>query len=147
LEARVHAKLLLVDAVEAVSCGDHDIARRRLSKACSLAPDLSCDPEIVLGVIRLSPVDPVVAPRLIATIASLWPDRGAQTARYLEGYGAIRALRARQFTAAARQARLARSWLDASFLTRTTPISIRLLRGWAHQKTARGKETAPEQQL
>jgi GT2 family glycosyltransferase len=141
LEARLQAKLLVVDAIQALSLGDHEGAGRRLSAACSLAPELSCDPEIILGVMRLLPIQPDAAPRLVATTAALWPDRRAQTPRYLEGYGVIRALQARQLMAAAQQAGRAYSWLDPSFLMRTAPLSIRLFQRWLHLRTARGMET------
>ena len=136
---RARAKLILVEAIRALPGGDPTFVRRQLAAACALAPDLSREPEIVLGLLRLLPVEPAEAPGLVARAAGLWPDQGSDTARYFRGYGAVRALRARQPRLALQLCRT-RWWLSPRFLARAVPISTRLVRGWVHRMTARGVE-------
>ena len=141
LSARSRAKGLLLDVAQALARGDHESAGSGLAAACALAPDLSREPEIILSLLQCLPVEPDEGPRRIATVAELWPDQESDTARYLRGYGAVRALRAHQFTEAAQQFGRARGWLNPAFLVRAAPISARLVRGWLHQKTARAPIT------
>ncbi len=143
LIARARARVLLVEAVRGLSTGDHEATRRALVEACALAPELSSTPEIVLGQLRLAPVEDTEASRLINAAGRLWPAQDSDTARYLHGYGAVRTLRAGHVTEAGRQLWPARTWLDPRFLARTTPISFRLVRGWLQQRRGHGDETVP----
>ena len=142
LEARIEAKELLVDCLIAFAASDREAGRRLLARACRRAPDLSRRPEIVIATLRLLPVPRNQLPLVFEAISESWPDRDAQTPRYLSGYGAVRALRAGRIGAAARQARAARAWLSPRFLAGAAPLSIRLVRGWVADKAARGVETA-----
>jgi hypothetical protein len=140
LADRARATALLAEAVQDLIRGDPETARQGLEAACALAPDLSSAPEICLALLQVTPLESPDLPPLVATLASLWPDPRSDTARYLQGYAAIRALRARQPTTTARQLWRARRWLTPSFLARSAPLSLRLVRGWLHERSARVNE-------
>ncbi len=141
LAARLDGKELLVSALAAFARRDEGSGRRLLAEACSRLPALSHEPEVVIAALQLMPVPRREAALVVEALAAAWPDRVADTPRYLSGYGAVRALGGRRLRSALRQAVRAGGWLRPRFLARTAPVSATLVRGWLHEKAARGIET------
>jgi GT2 family glycosyltransferase len=83
LAQRVRGKLHYTRALRALDEGDAQEFRTELEAACSLLPELSTEPQLVIdGLWFLIPrtEEPGAAVDVMATAASAWPDRRSQTA-------------------------------------------------------------------
>jgi hypothetical protein len=84
-------------AIAALAEGNEDTARLELASACLLLPDLSTDPELVLGRLTTSVAgmgQAAVRARLLGSAARSWPDRESRTAVTLQLYALAASIRA-----------------------------------------------------
>jgi Glycosyl transferase family 2 len=103
LVARARGSAHFAAALRALDQGDDAGARAELAAACSLFPELSNEPGLVLGRLRVNLPHsdrPVSRLRHLATAARAWPESDSDTAVALRLQAVVAALHARRPTAA-----------------------------------------------
>jgi hypothetical protein len=112
-------------ALRALARGDAEGVGEELASACALFPELSSEPGLVSGRLRVSlPGSDVPRERLrqLATAARAWPEHASPTAVALRVQAVAAALRAREPTAAVRLAAGLHTRAALTFAARVVPL-------------------------
>jgi hypothetical protein len=103
LVGRAHGAVHFAAALRALDRGDDAGVRAELATACALFPELSNEPGLVSGRLRVNLPHsdrPTGRLRHVATAARAWPEAGSDTAVALRVQAVVAALRARKPAAA-----------------------------------------------